>query len=169
MVAGFFGPGIRAVTHIASGATDLFLLEWGETNLPIVLQLSAPDVWEYSFFLALTTDRSGVEPLKFICDDAFSDDLNRALMAEFARFARGEPPAVALPDLLEEVTVCLAAAEARRTGRRVVLSEIPATAGFDGAAFTRAYTRAGGWQDGAGGGSQQPSSTYSVGAVVPGR
>ena len=166
MIAGFFGPGIRAVTHIASGATDLFLLEWGEAGLPIVLQLSAPDVWEYSFFLALTTDRIGVEPLKFVCDDAFSDDLNRGLIAEFVRFAHGEPPAVAVPDLLEEVTVCLAAAEARRTGGRVALSDIPASAGFDGAAFTSSYARAGGWQDGAGGGSQQPSSSYSVG---PGR
>ena len=161
MLGGFFGPGIEAVTHMAGGATDLLLLEQ-RSGPPIVLQLSTPDGWEYSFFLALTTDRSGVEAVKFVCDDPFSDAMCQAQMAEFVRFARGAAPQVALSDALEEVTVCLAAAESRRTGRRIALSEIPAEAGFDGASFTRAYARGGGWTDASGGGNRQPRSAYSV-------
>jgi predicted dehydrogenase len=161
MLGGYFGPGVEAVTHIRGGTTDLLLVE-RRSGPPIVLQLSTPDGWEYSFFLALTTDRSGVEAAKFVCDDPFSDEMMAAQLTEFVDFARGAPPRVALPDVLEEVTLCLAAAESRRTGRRVALAEIPATAAFDGAAFTRAYAIAGGWTDAAGGGKQQPTSTYSA-------
>jgi predicted dehydrogenase len=161
MLGGFFGAGITAVTHVGRFGTDLLLLEQGD-GPPIVLQLSTPDGWEYSFFLALTTDRTGVEAFKFVCDDPFSDAMTEAQMADFARYARGAAPRFPLADVLEEVSVVLAAAESKRTGRRVALDEIPAGAGFDGASFTRAYAGGGGWTDASGGGSRQPVSTYSV-------
>ena len=178
MVAGFFGPGVEAVRYITGETTDIgetrpdqlgrvarsagppqiVLLEQRD-GPPIVLQLAAPDGWDYSFFLALTTDH-GVEPLIIKSDEAWGVALVEGQAADFSRYAHGEEPSVPLAGMLEEVTVCLAAAEARRTGRRVALDDIPLEAGFDGAAFTRAYAEGGGWHHAAGGGTTQPSSTY---------
>ena len=126
---------------------------------PIVLQLAAPDGWDYSFFLALTTDH-GVEPVILKSDEAWGVALVEGQAADFSSYAHGEEPSVPLAGMLEEVTVCLAAAEARRTGRRVALDDIPLEAGFDGAAFTRAYAEGGGWHHAAGGGTTQPTSIY---------
>ncbi len=163
MLGGVFGPGIRAVAHVGGGESDLFLVEHS-LGIPIVLQLSAPDVWEYTFHLAVTT-RAGVETVNLVCDDPASELLNDALLGEFLRFARGEPPHYDIAEALEEVTLPLAAAESKRTARRVALDEIPAGAGFDGTAFTRDYAIAGGWVEGAGGGKRQPSSVYAVDGV----
>ena len=88
MVAGFFGPGVEAVRYITGETTDIgetrpdhlgrvarssgppqiVLLEQRD-GPPIVLQLAAPDGWDYSFFLALTTDH-GVEPVILKSDEA---------------------------------------------------------------------------------------------------
>ena len=160
MVGGVFGPGMRAVRHLASGATELHLVEH-VSGARIVLQLGTPDGWDYSFFIAVTT-RAGVHSVNLPLDDALSDVLNQALLEAFARFARGGPPPVPLGELLEEVTLPIAAAEARRTGRRVELASLPPGAGFDGAAFTRQYAAAGGWRGAAGGAPKQPVSVYSV-------
>jgi predicted dehydrogenase len=163
MIGGALGPGASAVTYIGDGGpTELYLLEH-RTGPPVVLQLHAPDGWEYSFFLALTSADHGVEAERFVCDDPFSDDMMGAEMEAFLAFARGAPPSVPLSAALEEVTICIAAAESRRVGRRVAIADLPPTAGFDGAAFARAYAAAGGWVEGAGGGSKQPVSSYSVG------
>ena len=131
-------------------------------GIPIVLQLGTPDGWFYSFTLAVTTASAGVETLKVVCDDPVSEAMNDGLIADFVTFARGGPPPLPLRDLLEEVTIPIAAAEARRTGGRVALDSLPAGAGFDGAAFARDYARAGGWQAAAGGAPHQPTSAYSV-------
>jgi hypothetical protein len=88
--------------------------------------------------------------------------MNDALLADFVTFARGGGPPMPLRDLLDECTIPIAAAEARRTGARVALDALPAGAGFDGAAFARDYSIAGGWQSAAGGAPKQPTSIYSV-------
>ena len=108
----------------------------------------------------MTTASAGVETLKVVCDDPVSEAMNDDLIADFVTFAHGGPPPLPLRDLLEEVTIPIAAAEARRIGGRVELNSLTAGAGFDGAAFARDYARAGGWQGGAGGAPHQPTSVY---------
>jgi hypothetical protein len=160
-LGGFFGAGVTAVRHIGDSATQLFLLERVD-GIPIVLQLGTPDGWFYSFTLAVTTASAGVELLKVVCDDPTSEAMNDRLIADFVTFARGGRAPLPLRELLEECTLPIAAAEARRTGERIALDAIPAGAGFDGAAFAEDYARAGGWRGGAGGAPHQPTSGYSV-------
>ena len=72
--------------------------------------------------------------------------MRNAAFAALGRFFREGVAPAPLADLLQSARVCLAAAEARRTGRRVALSELPSGAGFDGAAYTRDFARLGAWQ-----------------------
>ena len=63
-----------------------------------------------------------------------------------SRFFREGVPAVPVTESLEVARILLAAAESRRTGRRIALADIPAEAGFDGAAYTRDFARLGACQ-----------------------
>lgn len=141
MVAGFFGAGVEAVSYLGDGNTDLFAMEQ-RAGPPVLLQFSAGvNYTNNPCFLALSTER-GVR----VAEPRGGWEISEALMREFAMFARTGKPPVPLADSLEVVRVVLAAAEARRLGRRVRLDEVPPDAGFDGHAFTAMYARGGGYK-----------------------
>jgi predicted dehydrogenase len=141
MVAGFFGAGVEAVSYLGGGSCDLFQMEQRD-GPPVVLQFSAGvNYTNNPCFLAVSTER-GVR----VAEPRGGWEISEALMREFARFVRTGQAPVPLVDSLEVVKVVLAAAEARRLGRRVRLDDVPLDAGFDGHAFTAMYAQGGGYK-----------------------
>ena len=58
--------------------------------------------------------------------------------------AAGQAP-VPFAEVVNDALVLLMAAESRQTGWRITKSALPPDAGFDGAAFTADFARAGGY------------------------
>lgn len=141
MVAGFFGRGAGAVSYIGGQGSDLLLLEQRH-GPPVVMQFCGGiNHHDNHLFLAITTQR-GVQAIQ----PAAGWDVSAALIQRFAEFVRTGQPTTPLTDSLETIKVCLAAAEAKVRGGRVRLDEIPASAGFDGYAYTADYAAGGGYE-----------------------
>lgn len=141
MVLTFFGARVEAVTHIGGERSLLFhvALRGGP---PVLVQFCSGQVLATNGCVLTVTTEKSVEVIQppngwTVRDSAF---------AALARFFREGVPPVPLAEAMQTVRVCLAAGESLRTGRRVALEEIPAGAGFDGAAYTREFARLGAWQ-----------------------
>jgi predicted dehydrogenase len=141
MVAGFFGAGAEAVSYLGGESSDLFQMEQRDGPM-VVLQFSAGvNYTNNPCCLAVSTER-GVR----VAEPRGGWEISEALMREFVQFVRTGKAPVPLADSMEVVKVVLAAAEARRLGRRVRLDDVPPDAGFDGHAFTAMYAQGGGYK-----------------------
>ncbi|MBX7213828.1 MAG: Gfo/Idh/MocA family oxidoreductase [Thermoflexales bacterium] len=141
MVLAFFGPQAEAVTHVGGKRSLLFHLELRD-GPPVLVQFGSGKVMAGNGCVLVVTTGTSVE----VVQPPNGWTMRNAAFAALGRFFREGVAPAPLADLLQSARVCLAAAEARRTGRRVALSELPSGAGFDGAAYTRDFARLGAWQ-----------------------
>ncbi len=129
MLQGCVGSGIRSVRLVAGGAAPLFVLEY-QDGFSALLQLQ---MQYYEWSLCVFTDR-GVRAVT-----VNPDKLYEPYVRNFVTLVQGGDVEYSLAAPIEAVRVHIAARLAMDTGARVMLEELPMQAGFDGAAFTRAY------------------------------
>ena len=140
LLNGFFGATFEAVTYIGQGERDLFWVEQRD-EAPVIVQLSAGSGYaDHPCYLALSTER-GLQVVAPRSGPAMAE----ALVRTFAQFARTGQAPTPLNAVLGDTLVLLMAAEARRSGKRMTLADVPLDAGFDGTAFTVEYASRGGY------------------------
>lgn len=141
MVVAFFGARFEAVLPLPGAASQLSVLEQ-PGGPPVMLQLGGGENGPGNGCVLVATTPRSVEVLH---PQGAWDMAEPAGDALCHFFRTGVAPAP-LAEHAHVIRLCLAAAHAHATGRRMRLDALPATSRFDGGAFVNDYARLGAFQ-----------------------